>query len=136
MKKCNDCQNEFDNEYDKCPNCGSNNISIIKKNNIFNKLDNYKIVSLLCLLLDLPAIIYGIVRLVITGQEKKTMVLVLFSIIGLTGIVFGFFLKKLVSLDESLHQKEGKNPSLFRSFTAVIATYFIALMPQLLYFVM
>jgi len=142
-KRCNDCLNEFNSIFDKCPICGSTDISYIdfKEKNEEALEKNPKkskanlIGSLVCLILDLPAIIYGIVKFASnSGDKAKLLFLIIFSIVGIIGAISIYFLDRLLKLEATARPKKDGRISIYRIVTGTLATYFIALLPQILYF--
>lgn len=130
MKKkyCNNCKCEIETFVDMCPYCGSFDLSLIgEKENNYNNIK----VAIIIGILDIPAWIFGIVKMVII--KEKLFWPIMFSISGLIGVLWLFFFDEYAKIKAGFLTTDGTNLSPWAYNRDMTGAYVTSLAPQLIY---
>ena len=88
-----------------------------------------RISALIIALIDVAAIIYAFV----VGKNPGFIVII--SIVGIAGCILLLISDFLFSLESRAHNRDEDNPSIFRVAFGLIAMYFLAIAPLILFFI-
>jgi hypothetical protein len=148
-KICIKCQNKFDDSFTKCPFCGSEEFNVVGEDDkkikevnpkigkfgFLSYLNSNQLGAIIVAILDLIPIIYFIIMISIHNDLLDSIkgLGILFIFAGIGGIICLFFLNKLFQIEAKIYTKNGTEPSTYRLVIGTLATYIIALLPQILW---